>query len=175
MPGQTFLEGDRISLRTVEKEDIEFLRDGVNHPEVRKHMGNTGPQNLESEEEFFENIVEASDGIHLLICREDEPMGIVKLEEKEKPSNIAELGLWLHPEFHSKGYGTEAIELIVEHGFRQLNYQKLYARAHEDNKGSQRIWEKHGFEKEGQLREHVLVEGEHRDMIYYGLLRGEHE
>lgn len=175
MPGTVFLEGEKINLRTIEKEDIEFLRDGVNHPEVRKHTGNTRPQNLESEEEFFEHIVEASDEIHLLICRDQEPMGIVKLEEKEKPSNIAELGLWLHPDYHRNGYGTEAVELIIEHSFQQMNYHKIYARAHGDNKASQRIWEKHGFEKEGQLRKHVLVEGKHRDLLYYGLLRGEHE
>lgn len=174
MPGEVFLEGSEVELRTVEKEDKEFLRDGVNHPEVRKHMGNSRPQNMESEEEFFEHLTETQD-IYLVICRKGEPMGIVSLEEEEKPSNIADIGIWLHPEYHSEGYGTEAIELIIEHGFKQLNYHKLYARAHGDNEASQRIWEKHGFEKEGELRQHVLVEGEHRDVLYYGLLRGEYE
>jgi ribosomal-protein-alanine N-acetyltransferase len=102
-------------------------------------------------------------------------MGIVSLEEKEEPSNIAELGIWIHPEFHGNGYGTEAVELVIEHGLEQLNYYKLYARAHAENEASQRIWEKHGFEKEGLLREHVFVKGEHRDLLYYGLLRGEYE
>lgn len=173
MPGEKFIEGENVKLRTIEKEDIEFLRDGVNHPEVRKHMGNPKPQNLEDEEAFFEHIIGASDEIHLLICNDEKPMGIINLEEKEKPSNIAKLGIWLHPDYHNQGYGTEAVELIIEHGFKQLNYHKLYARAHGDNKASQRIWEKHGFEKEGQLREHVFLEGEHKDLIYYGLLKGE--
>lgn len=174
MPGTVFLEGEKVELRTVEKEDIEFLRDGVNHPEVRRHMGNTRPQNLESEEDFFENVVE-NDDIHLLICRENQPMGIISLEEKEEPSNIAEIGIWLHPEYHNKGYGTEAVQLTVEYSFDQLNYYKLFARAHSDNEASRKIWEKHGFKEEGQFREHVLVEGERKDLNYYGLLRGEHK
>lgn len=167
------MEGEEIELRPVEKEDIEFLRDGVNNPEVRKHIGNTRPQNLENEEDFFENVVE-SDDVHLLICRENQPMGIVSLEEKEEPANIAELGIWLHPKYHGEGYGTEAVELILEHGFRQLNYYKLFARAHADNQASKKLWKKHGFEREGEFREHVLVEGERKDVIYYGLLRGEY-
>lgn len=173
MPGTVFLEGEEVELRTVEKEDIEFLRDGVNHPEVRKHMGNTRPQNLENQEDFFEHISETED-IHLLICRKEDPMGLISLKEKEEPSNIAQLGIWLHPDYHNQGYGTEAAKIIVEHSFEQLNYHKIYARAHGDNRASQKIWEKHGFEKEGQLRKHVLVDGNHTDLLYYGLLRGEY-
>lgn len=173
MPGTVFIEGDTVELRTVEKEDIEFLRDGVNHPEVRVHMGNTRPQNLESEEAFFEHIVESSEEVHLLICRSGEPMGIVSLTEKEEPAKIAEAGIWLHPDYHGNGYGTEASELIIEHGFDQLNYHKIYARAHADNKASQSIWKKLGFKREGELRDHVYTQGEHRNLIYYGLLEDE--
>lgn len=175
MPGNVFLEGEQVELRIVEEEDLEFLRDGVNHPEVRRHTGNSRPQNLEDEKAFFENFIQDTEDLHLLICREGEPMGIVSLKEKEEPSNIAEIGIWLHPDYHGQGYGTEAVEMITEHGFKQLNYQKVYARAHNGNEASKSIWEKLGFEKEGQLREHVLVKGERRDLVYYGLLRGEKE
>lgn len=170
MPGTIFLEGEKVNLRTVKKEDIEFLRDGVNHPEVRIHMGNLRPQNLENEQDFFEHLMESDDEIHLLICKSGEAMGIVSLSQKEEPARIAEAGIWLHPDFHGNGYGTEASELIIKHGFEQLNYHKIYSRAHGDNRPSERIWEKLGFEKEGQFRDHVYTQGEYKDLIYYGLL-----
>jgi ribosomal-protein-alanine N-acetyltransferase len=175
MPGTVFLTGENINLRTIEKEDIGFLRDGVNHPEVRVHTGNKRPQNLENEEEFFEHITENGDEVHFLICKDSKAMGVVSLIEKEQPAKIAKTGIWLHPKFHGKGYGTEAIEILIEHAFNQLNYSKIYARAHEHNKASQRIWEKLGFEKEGELRNHVYLQGEHKNLIYYGLLKGERE
>ena len=173
MPGTVFLDGESIELRTIEKEDIEFLRDGVNHPEVRVHMGNTRPQNLEKEQDFFEHIVETDDEIHLLICKSNEPMGIVSVTDKEEPAKIGEVGIWLHPDYHGNGYGTEASKLIVKHCFEQLNYHKLYARAHADNKPSQSIWKKLGFQREGRLRDHVYTQGQYKDVLYYGLLRGE--
>lgn len=173
MPGKIFLKGDKINLRTIEKEDLEFLRDGVNHPEVRTHMLNRRPQNLEDEEDFFENVVQDDDGVHLLICRKEEPAGIVSLNQKEGESKLGEIGIWLHPDFHGKGYGTEASNLITDYGFDQLNYHKLYARAHKDNEPSQKIWEKLGFTEEGELRDHAYTEGEYKNVIYYGILQGE--
>ena len=174
MPGTVFLEGKNVELRTIEEEDIEFFRDGVNHPEVRVHMGNTRPQNLEDEEEFFQHIVDTDD-VHFLVCDDGEPMGIISLEEKEKPANIAEIGLWLHPDFHGNGYGTEATEILVDYAFNQLEYHKVYARAHEDNEASKSLWEKLGFQKEGELRDHVYLKGEHKNLLYFGLIEGERE
>ena len=79
MPGTVFLEGDKINLRTIEKEDIEFLRNGVNHPDVRVYMGNRRPQNLENEEDFFEEQICNEDAVHLLISRDEERIGIISL------------------------------------------------------------------------------------------------
>ena len=47
MSETVFHKGDKITLRTIEEEDLEFLRNGINHPSVRVFMGNRRPQNLE--------------------------------------------------------------------------------------------------------------------------------
>jgi len=173
MPGTVFIQGDKIKLRTVEKEDLEFLRNGVNHPKVRVFMGNKKPQNLENQKEFFEQVI-CGDGTHLLICKNTERLGIISITPEESPSEkLGEIGLWLHPKHHGNGYGTEAAELTAQHGFNQLNYHKLYARAYKGNKASQKIWEKLGFQKEGKLRDHTYTQGEYKDVIYYGILHGE--
>ncbi|MFB6174909.1 MAG: GNAT family N-acetyltransferase [Candidatus Nanohalobium sp.] len=174
MPGNVFLEGENVHLRTVEKDDIEFLRDGVNHPDVRVHMLNRRPQNLEDEEEFFQDVIRDEDDVHLLICRGEEPMGIISLNQHSEESKVAEIGIWLHPNYHGNGYGTEASSIMTDYGFNQLNYHKIYARAHSENEASQSIWRKLGFEQEGRLREHVYTEGEYRDAVYFGKLKGEH-
>lgn len=173
MPGTVFLEGENVELRTVEEEDLEFLRDGVNHPEVRVHLDNKSPQNLVNQEEFFEEQICGDGSIHLLICRNEEPMGIISLflNSTEK---AGELGIWLHPDYHGKGYGTEASKIVIEHAFQQLDYHRVWARAHSHNEPSQRVWEKLGFTHEGTLRHHVYTEGEHKDVHYYGLLEGEY-
>ncbi|MFB6158209.1 MAG: GNAT family N-acetyltransferase [Candidatus Nanohalobium sp.] len=86
---------------------------------------------------------------------------------------VAEIGIWIHPDYHGNGFGTEASELLVKYAFDHRNYHKIVARAIESNTGSQKIWEKLGFQKEGEQREEMYRDGKHRDVYYYGLI--EHE
>lgn len=173
MPGAVFLEGEKVNLRTVEEEDIEFLREKINRKEVRTHLTARKPVNLKQEQDFYEEVISSDDNVHLAISRDQEMIGIISLEENEKDLRVAEIGIWVDPEHHGNGYGTEAAELITEYGFNELNYHRIMARAHGENKGSQRIWEKLGFTKEGELREQVYREGNFTDAYLYGVL--EHE
>lgn len=174
MPGTVFLEAEKISLRTVEEEDIEFLRDGVNKPGVRVHTGNRRPKNLRDEEEFFEEQVCGGETADLLITRNGERLGVISLvPEGDTAERVAEIGIWLHPTHHGNGYEMEAARLITEHGFKQLNYHKFFGRVHADNEASHRIWEKLGFEKEGELRDQTFTKGEYEDVVYYGVLEDE--
>lgn len=173
MPGAVFLEGDKVELRTIEEEDIEFLRNNINKLEVRTHLTNYKPVNLEQEKEFFNEVISSDDGVHLAICNEGEMVGIISLEENEKEIRVAEIGIWIDPEHRGNGYGTESAEIITEYGFNELNYHRIMARAHGENKGSQRIWEKLGFTKEGELREQVYREGDFTDAYLYGILEQE--
>lgn len=75
--------------------------------------------------------------------------------------------------YHAEGYATEAIEIMIEYGFNQLNYHKIHSGAHEDNKPSRSMLEKIGFKQEGRLREHVYLQGEHKDLLKYGMLKQE--
>lgn len=167
------MKGEKINLRTIEEEDAEFLRDGVNHPDVRVWMSNTRPQNLDDEKEFIEEVVSDEDDVHLLICQDGYPKGIISLMDQEDEGKIGELGIWLHPEFHGNGFGSEAAELLTEHAFNQLNYHKIYARAQKQNEPSIGIWEKLGFQKEGEFREHTYAQGSYQDVVYLGILQGE--
>lgn len=173
MPGAAFLEGDKVNLRTVEEEDLEFIRDNFNAPEVWKNLDYKTPQNLEQERNFFEEVICSDDTVNLGICADNQLMGLIELSEKDEGEGVAEIGIWLGPEFHGNGYGTEASRILVNHAFNELRYHKVFARAFGSNKASQRIWEKLGFEKEGELREQTYREGEYEDTYVYGIL--EHE
>lgn len=174
MPGPIFLEGEEVELRTVEEEDIEFLRDSVNLPVIRRNILSVRkPENRDSSEDFFENVVCSDDTVHFLICKDGERAGIISVEDKGSVEKLGQLGLWIHPDYHNQGLGTESTELLIDHAFEQLDYHKLYARVHENNEASQSLWEKLEFEEEGRLKEHCYVEGEYLDVIMYGMLRRE--
>lgn len=173
MPGAVFLEGNKVNLRTIEEDDLEFLRDNINNPEVRTYLTMRKPVNLEQERQFFENVISDDKDVHLAICNEEEIVGVISLEENQKEIRVAEIGVWIDPEYHKNGYGTEAAELITNYGFEELNYHKVIARAYEKNEGSNKIWKRLGFTKEGTLRDHIYRNGEFEDANVYGVIENE--
>jgi aminoglycoside 6'-N-acetyltransferase len=84
-----------------------------------------------------------------------------------------EIGYDLIPSQRGKGYGTEAVQIIVDHLFLTKDIVRIQAVTNVGNKPSQRILEKTGFTKEGTLRKVGYVEGEWTDAYIYSILREE--
>ena len=172
MPGATFLEGDNVELKTIEEEDLELLQEMGNNPELRKYSPGGTPVNMNQQRKIFEEFVSGDDNIFLLICT-DEPVGWINLKHIDKDSGKAELGVRILPEHQENGYGTEASELLIEHGFDQLRLHRIYGRTFDFNQGSKKLMEKLGFEREGVHREEEFKDGEYRDVAYYSILKEE--
>jgi RimJ/RimL family protein N-acetyltransferase len=173
MPGAVFLRGDSITLRTVEEEDVEFLRDAINDPGVREGLTTAYPINAEQEREYFEEQISDREDLNLAICADGEITGTVGLHDLDQRAGNCEIGLWLAPEFHGEGYGTEASRLLTDYAFRELRMHRVTARVLATNPASARIWEKLGFEEEGVHRDEAFTDGEHVDMRYFGVLADE--
>lgn len=173
MPGPVYVRGDSVDLRTVEKEDVEFLQAGVNHPDVRRYVGGEVPYNRERyEDEWFETISDG-DGVHLLVCDGDDRLGDVSLAPIDDRRGWANLGYWIHPESQGEGYATEAARLVVTHGFEQLRLHRISATIVASNEASTRVVEKLGFVHEGTKRDDAFIDGEYVDRAVYAVLRGE--
>lgn len=176
MPGAVFLRGDRVNLRTVERDDVDFVHEHKNTPEVHRSFIWPYPENREEVEEF---LLEGQDDgdVKLMMTVADadgdpERVGAIGLGVDERPAK-GDLGIWVAPEYWGEGYGTEASERLVEYAFDERNLHRVTARALETNTGSQRIWEKLGFEHEGVERDAEFMDGEYQDMHLYGVLESE--
>ncbi len=174
MPGAVFINGENIDLLTIEEEDIEWMRDNINDPEVRKTITARYPTNTKQEKEFFEDVAsKREEGVHLIIAREKKRIGMISLFDINRDEGRAEIGIWVTPSKQARGHGTKACELITDYGFRELRLHRIYARVLENNPASLKMFEKLGFEKEGALRDHGFIDGDYRNMHVFGILRGE--
>jgi RimJ/RimL family protein N-acetyltransferase len=82
-------------------------------------------------------------------------------------------GIQIDEAYRKKGYAAEALVIVLDYYFNELNYQKCCPTAYEFNKRSQAFHERFGFVKEGVLRNEVFTRGKYYSMVYYGLLRDE--
>lgn len=84
----------------------------------------------------------------------------------------AEIGYGLNDDKHkNKGYMTEAIEFFINYGFEKMNLHRIEAFVGKDNIPSLKLMEKFGFEKEGHLKEHYLINGVYEDSLVFGLVK----
>jgi RimJ/RimL family protein N-acetyltransferase len=84
-----------------------------------------------------------------------------------------EIGYDMIPSERSKGYGTEAVQIMVDYLFLSKDVARIQAVTNVGNKASQRVLEKAGFKKEGTLRKVGHVRGEPTDAYIYSILREE--
>ena len=176
MPGARVTSGERVTLRTVESEDVPFLQRSV-EPEIRYPLGNP----VRNQEAFDVTDEDGTD--RFLVClegdtRSEQPDGneirrIGNVNVEDADYKRPELGYWLVPEVHGEGYGKEAVALVVEYVFRQYDTPAIGAGAYDYNDPSRGLLESLGFVEEGRRRKFIFVDGEHCDMVQYGLLREE--
>lgn len=172
MPGPLFREGTDVVLRTIEEEDAEFLQKTVNNPRVRIPMGAIEPKNNSQEVAWIESLGE-DDGINFLVCVDNEPVGSISLKPPNEVDGVVEIGYMIAPEQWGNGYATDAVRTICGYAFDERRLHKVYAHAYATNPGSQRVLEKSGFTQEGRFRQEGFVEGEHVDVLRFGILAEE--
>ena len=89
------------------------------------------------------------------------------------PHNSGELGYVLNPDYHGKGYATEAAERVMRFGFEVLELHRLEAKFMRGNEASLRVMEKLGMTFEGYRRDAMLVKGSYRTIGVCAILRSE--
>ena len=171
-----FIVGDRIYLRPLDMEDVDSFILWLNDEEVRRYMGMTSPLNRAREKELIEKQYKDDRNIVLgIVLKEnDQLMGAIGLHDISVPHRHAELGICIGDKnCWSKGYGTEAIRLMLHYGFDQLNLHRISLFVLDFNTRAIRSYEKAGFKREGVLRDHGYENGEYRDDYFMGILEDE--
>ena len=80
-----------------------------------------------------------------------------------------------NPAYRGKGYGTDAMRLLIGYGFRELDLQKITLSAFNYNQRAIRSYEKAGFTREVVKRAALYRDGQRHDELVMGILRREWE
>ena len=89
------------------------------------------------------------------------------------PHNSAEIGYVLSPEYHGRGYATEAAERVIEYGFLELGLHRIEAKFMDGNDASLHVMEKLGMTFEGYRRDGMLVKNKYRTIGICSILSRE--
>ncbi len=171
-----WIETKNLILRGMEKKDAEgpYLQ-WMNDPEVTQYLESRFfPHTSESLLQFIEGMRDGKN-LMLAICLKDGKqthIGNIKLGPIDWIHRRADIGLILGEKTQwGKGYATESIQAISEHAFRVLNLFKVCAGCYHTNVGSQKAFEKAGFQIEATLKRHFYTNGEWSDHVLMAKFR----
>jgi ribosomal-protein-alanine N-acetyltransferase len=99
-------------------------------------------------------------------------IGAITLDNiRRGPSQSAQVGYWIGPDFARQGYMTEALEATVGHAFHTLDLSRVEAACLPENAASRGLLERAGFAYEGVARSYLQIDGRWRDHVLYANLR----
>lgn len=166
------LEGDRIYLSPRNSEDIEKFTEWLNDFQVTDYTGRSANiLTLEEEKEYLTNSKEKY--VTVIVTKdEDKMIGTVGIEKVDFISRTGTLGIFIgEKNYRNKGYGTEAIKLIIEFAFQYLNLNNIMLEVMSYNERAIKCYEKCGFKEFGRRHQSVYMNGKYYDKIYMEVLR----
>lgn len=112
------------------------------------------------------------DKVAYAICEtsSDRHIGNVYLREIDRSSLKAEFHMFIGaPVDRGKGYGKQALKLLLDHAFTTLGLRRIYLFVLADNQPAIDLYRSCNFVEEGRLRAHVLKDGVFKDVLVMGL------
>lgn len=119
---------------------------------------------------------QGKDAFTFLIClvADERPIGEVMLADLDRVNGSAQLGIFIgEPGEWGRGYGTDAVNAIVDFGFGELRLERIWLNVWTDNARARRAYEKAGFVREGTLRHDRYEHGAHTSGDVMSILRSE--
>ena len=175
------LVGDRIYLspRGASDEEIEKFTDWMNDFQTTDFIGRSGQVvTFIGEKEWLENSAKnvQDRSFSIIELNHNKLIGTISLENFHWIDRSAVLGIFIgDKDFRNNGYGTEAIKLLLEYGFKYLNLHSIRLDLLSINERAHKCYLKCGFKDTGCSREAIYVNGKYYDRLHMDILENEFE
>jgi RimJ/RimL family protein N-acetyltransferase len=177
---ETNMEGKLVRLRAYEKSDLDAVMKWINDEEVTDLLGGemlAYPVSSIAEAKFIEESGVSSDrqkNFAIETLAERRYIGAISFNVIDWRNRCAGLGIVIGDKsLWGKGYGTDAMRVLMRLGFDKMNLHRLWLHVHDANRRAIASYEKCGFKREGVLREDRFYRGGYRDTIVMGILESE--
>jgi len=173
------LETDRLILREMTLDDVEFYFRHFNNNRVVEGSCFPGPKSLEAAKEELElyciKPFKENRGIRWGIVRKEdnELIGTCGYYDWIKTAHRAEIGYDLDPAYWGQGIMTEALRAVLKHGFEKMGLNRIQVIIDSKNTRSLKLVHRLGFKKEGVLRQSSYFNGQFLDDVCFSLLKKE--
>ncbi len=169
------LKGKHIYLRALEPEDLEFIHNIENDEDVWEISNTITPYSKFLIRQYLKqshkDIFEVKQLRLVISSFDDKALGMIDLFDFDFKNSRAGIGILVKDSVNRKqGFGKEALQLLINYSFKQLNLHQLYCNISEDNKASIKLFTNQGFENIGLKKDWILVNGVYKNEYVFQLI-----
>ena len=176
MENVRFLEGKEVYLRPIEASDTDWYFSTLYDPETRRLTGTQMHHTREQIASYIEAKSQDRSSVLLIIATrsDDTPIGDIAIQDIDTMNRNANIRIALTNGSQNRGYGTEALRLMLDYGFGILNLHRIELNVFSYNHRAMRVYEKVGFKQEGVQREALFYNHQYHDSILMSILEDEY-
>ena len=168
------MTGAKCYLSPISLDDAARYTEWLNDTEVTRNLSISGMNiTLNSELEILEKISKEHN-YAIVDLNSDMLIGTVGLTAIDQRQGTAEIGVFIGDKsYWNKGYGEEAMRLLLRYAFDYLNLRNIMLRVFDYNKAGIRCYEKIGFKEIGKRRNAIRLQMKEHDLIFMDILNDE--
>lgn len=169
-----FIEGKKIYLRPYQETDLELVTFGKNNSEVRESLFLFAPMTVEQVKAEMITWTSSKEIALFTICEvtSNNPVGQTAFVRIDFVSRTAIFYLAIYdPNYWSKGFGTEATQLMIKYAFDILNLNRIQLHVSSENLNAIKAYKRVGFKIEGTLKEAMYHNNHYVDFRVMAILR----
>lgn len=170
--------GSKVRLTSIKELDIEVIEEWFNDVTFLRYydMFPALPQSHKDINQMLEEFADSFTKYIFAIRANDSDniIGIIGFDDIIWSNGVATVFIGIGDKnYTGKGLGKEALNLLLDFGFHELNFYRIQLNVIGYNAGAIKLYEDAGFIKEGTFREFIHRDGKRYDLLLYGLLRKE--
>ena len=166
------IEGEKVYLSPINQDDYETYVKWLNNPNITQYLDcNDSLITLSNEKEILERIGNEEFCFAIIKKEDDTLLGNVGVTKIDYKNGRAELGIFIGDEDNlSKGYGSEAIKLIINFVFSEIRLHTVMLTVFANNPRAIKAYTKCGFKEFGRRHEAIYHNGEYLDLVYMEII-----
>lgn len=163
------LHGTQVLLRPMTENDVDRLAEILAEPEVARWWPYYDVDRVRRD------LLEAQDTYVFVVEVDGTVVGSIQYVEEPAPDyRHASIDVFLHPEWHGKGLGTDAIRTLARHLIHDRGHHRLAIDPAADNDKAIRTYKRVGFREVGVMRAYERnADGKWQDCVLMDLLKSD--
>ena len=171
MKDNEILKSERLILRPFSIEDIEDVYEYAKDDRVTEFLTWQSHNNISETEQVVKEFYMNEPGIYAIELKEEEKcIGCIDLRV-DIQNNKGSFGYVMNHSYWNKGYMSEALNLLLNFAFTELELNRIESTYYSGNDASGRVMQKCGMKYEGTGLQELRVFGTYHDVVHYAILK----